>query len=56
MWQNLRDIGGQNEPCPACGAVPAEPSRALGAFVIDAHAVEETEDDGALVDAEVVDT
>jgi hypothetical protein len=42
MWQNLRDIGGQKEPCPACGAAPAEPTRALGAFVIDVDAIEVT--------------
>jgi hypothetical protein len=43
MWQNLRDIGGKNEPCPACGTIPAEPTRALGAFVIEGTAIEETE-------------
>lgn len=43
MWQNLRDIGGQSEPCPACGAVPAEPTRALGAFVIEAEAIDVTD-------------
>jgi hypothetical protein len=42
MWQNLRDIGGRNEPCPACGASPVQPTRALGTFVIDVEAVEET--------------
>jgi hypothetical protein len=41
MWQNLRDIGGRNEPCPACGAVPPDPSRTLGTFVIDVEAIEE---------------
>ena len=50
MWQNLRDIGGENEPCPACGVMPVEPARALGAFqiegeVIDAIAVEEDVED-----------
>ena len=43
MWQNLRDIGGQREPCPACGAPPAEPTRALGAFVIEAEAIDVTD-------------
>jgi hypothetical protein len=41
MWQNLRDIGGRNEPCPACGAVQIEPARALGTFVIDVEAISE---------------
>jgi hypothetical protein len=44
MWQNLRDIGGKSEPCPACGATPVEPTRALGAFVIEGEAVELTEE------------
>jgi hypothetical protein len=52
MWQNLRDLGGRKEPCPACGAVPDDPQRALGAFVIEGHAIEEA--DVAIVDAEVV--
>jgi hypothetical protein len=41
MWQNLRDISGHNEPCPACGAVQTGPDRALGTFVVDVEAVEE---------------
>lgn len=45
MWQNLRDIGGRNEPCPACGALPDEPARALGTFVIEAEAVDVTDVD-----------
>ena len=45
MWQNLRDIGGRNEPCPACGALPTEPTRALGTFVIEAEAIDVTEID-----------
>jgi hypothetical protein len=49
MWQNLRDIGGRNEPCPACGAVQADPERALGAFVIDVEAIEEDIADDAEV-------
>ncbi len=49
MWQNLRDIGGRNEPCPACGAVQVEPDRALGTFVIDVEAIEEE----IVADAEV---
>lgn len=40
MWQNLRDIGGRNEPCPACGAMPVEPTRALGAFGADGEVIE----------------
>jgi hypothetical protein len=49
MWQNLRDIGGHNEPCPACGALSPEPARTLGAFAletIDATAIEEEVLDG----------
>ncbi|HEY1687815.1 MAG TPA: hypothetical protein VGF95_03020 [Solirubrobacteraceae bacterium] len=53
MWQNLRDLGGRKEPCPACGALPDDPQRTLGAFVIEGHAVEET-DEVTVVDAEVV--
>lgn len=56
MWQNLRDIGGKNEPCPACGAVPVQPTRALGAFrveddVIDVVAIEEEDIDDEGVDS-----
>jgi hypothetical protein len=40
MWQNLRDLGGRNEPCPACGTVPVEPTRALGTFVIEGEAID----------------
>lgn len=47
MWQNLRDIGGQNEPCPACGAMPATPNRALGTFSIDHEVI-----DAVVVDEE----
>ena len=53
MWQNLRDLGGENEPCPACGATPTEPTRALGAFVIEAEAVEVTPEEADPVDAEL---
>jgi len=45
MWQNLRDIGGQKEPCPACGAAPAEATRTLGAFVIEAEAIDITDEE-----------
>ena len=56
MWQNLRDLGGRNEPCPACGAVPPEPARTLGAFVIDSHAVELTEGEDEIVQGNAVET
>lgn len=56
MWQNLRDLGGQNEPCPACGAVPASPTRALGAFIIEADAIEtEPLAEEEIASAEVLD-
>ena len=54
MWQNLRDIGGQNEPCPACGAIPAQPARALGAFVIEGDAVDVTTTEEDVVEGEPV--
>jgi hypothetical protein len=52
MWQNFRDVGGRNEPCPACGAMPADPTRALGAFVIEGEVVEEETE--TVVDAHFV--
>ncbi len=48
MWQNVRDIGGRNEPCPACGAASARPDRALGTFVIDVEAIEVSDEDGPI--------
>lgn len=56
MWQNLRDIGGKKEPCPACGAAPVEPTRALGAFVIEAEAIDITDGDPSLTTDEGVET
>jgi hypothetical protein len=56
MWQNLRDIGGQKEPCPACGAAPVEPTRALGAFVIEAEAIDVTDIKEEVVADDRVDT
>ncbi|HKG03675.1 MAG TPA: hypothetical protein VKB03_10860 [Conexibacter sp.] len=48
MWQNVRDLGAQDEPCPACGASQVDEERHLGAFVVEATAEE-------IADAEVVD-
>lgn len=51
MWQNVRDLEGQNEPCPACGASTHGADRHLQPFVIDVEAVEEGEE---IIDAEIV--
>lgn len=40
MWQNVRDLGDEDEPCPACGAAPVAESRELGAFALDDDIVE----------------
>ncbi|HEX8054377.1 MAG TPA: hypothetical protein VF517_15420 [Thermoleophilaceae bacterium] len=56
MWQNLRDIGGRNEPCPACGTIPAEPNRALGTFVVEGTATELTDVDEDVIDAGEAET
>lgn len=50
MWQNLRDIGGENEPCPACGIMPTEPTRALGAFTIEDEVI-----DAVVIDEEALE-
>lgn len=56
MWQNLRDIGGENEPCPACGAVPNQPSRALGAFQIEGGVIEVTAIEEDVIEDEEIET
>lgn len=48
MWQNVRDLGEQDEPCPACGLRRIGESHQIGAFAVDG------EDEG-IVDAEVVE-
>ncbi len=40
MWQNVRDLGGKDEPCPACGAIQIDEDRHVGAFVLDVEAEE----------------
>ncbi len=48
MWQNVRDLGARDEPCPACGALQIDEERHLGAFVVDVDAED-------VADAEAVD-
>ncbi|HEY8809269.1 MAG TPA: hypothetical protein VIM28_04525 [Solirubrobacterales bacterium] len=56
MWQNLRDIGGRNEPCPACGAVPIQPTRALGAFKVESDVIDVTAIEEDVIENEDVET
>lgn len=51
MWQNVRDLEGRAEPCPACGATSDDGHRHLQPFVIDVEAVEEDDD---IIDADIV--
>lgn len=48
MWQNVRDLGADEEPCPACGARQIDEERQLKEFAVEADADEE------VTDAEVV--
>jgi hypothetical protein len=52
MWQNVRDLGDPNEPCPACGAPQVGEDRHLKAFAMDGTVVED--ETPAVDDAEIV--
>jgi hypothetical protein len=55
MWQNVRDLGAQDEPCPACGAPQVDEDRHIGAFAIDVEA-EEIFDAESIPTDETIDT
>jgi hypothetical protein len=54
MWQNIRDVGDPNEPCPACGAPQIADDRHLRAFAVDSSAEIDTDGGEGIVDADVV--
>jgi hypothetical protein len=54
MWQNVRDLGGKHEPCPACGSPQVDEDLHLGAFVIDAEVEDLTEADVVNIEETVV--
>jgi hypothetical protein len=51
IWQNVRDLAADNEPCPACGAPTQSEDRHLQPFVIDVEAVEIPDDAPESIDS-----